>query len=120
MYNLKGWFGLPTTVKEKKTGIALYWGWIVFVAIGAVFVLAILVNNMSSMVKFATILSFLTAPILAFLNLMVVYGKTMPKEARPGKFILWIAVAGLIFLRLLPLTVGLYPGICREPGLTGS
>lgn len=85
-------------LETKKADNYLYWGWIIFVAAGAIMVLGLFVENMGDMVKFATILSFLTAPILALLNMLVVYGPTMPKSARPGKGMLALSITGLVFL----------------------
>ena len=85
-------------IESEQNSNYLYWGWIILVAGGAIMVLGLFVENMGDMVKFATTLSFLTAPILALLNLLVVYGRTMPKEAKPGKGMLALSITGLLFL----------------------
>ena len=43
-------------------------------------------DNMGLLVKFATILSFLTAPFYAILNYTLITGKHTPKEHQPNIF----------------------------------
>ena len=55
-------------------------------------------GNLTAMIDFATIVSFLTAPILGFLNLKAVTGAHMPAEARPGRVLVAISWIGLTVL----------------------
>ena len=88
---------VPSLDKDRSSNW-LYWAWILLVGFGAIVVLGFFVENMKAMVKFATTLSFLTAPVLALLNLIVIYGKTMPEEGKPSKFIFALSIVGLLFL----------------------
>ena len=96
---------LQKTDKETKknnenTGMNrwMYWGWMFVVAGGSVILLSLLKSSMTFMVDLATTLSFLTAPILAFINYKVVTGKHMPAEAIPPKWLKILSWAGLVFL----------------------
>jgi Mn2+/Fe2+ NRAMP family transporter len=51
-----------------------------------------------TLVDFATVLSFLTAPIFAFMNYRVVTSPHMPEEARPGIWMRTLSWASMIFL----------------------
>ncbi len=75
-----------------------YLFWIVITIIGAMLLLGRFVSNMGMMIKLATTLSFLTAPILAFLNFKVILGKDVPEDAKPPKWLRMLSVAGIIFL----------------------
>ncbi|HUF47346.1 MAG TPA: divalent metal cation transporter [Vicinamibacterales bacterium] len=63
-----------------------------------VLVMHLLVGSLTTMVDFATIVSFLTAPILGYLNLRVVTGANVAPEHRPGPALVWLSYAGLILL----------------------
>jgi Mn2+/Fe2+ NRAMP family transporter len=49
-------------------------------------------------VKIATILSFLTAPIYAVLNYLLITGKHTPKEHRPSIYLKTLSILGIVFL----------------------
>jgi len=49
-------------------------------------------------VRNATIVAFLTAPALAYLNLRAVTLPSFPAELRPGRPLLWWSYAGLALL----------------------
>ena len=53
---------------------------------------------MGRLVAVATTLSFVTAPLYAFLNYRLVTGDQMPEEARPKKGLLALSILGLLFL----------------------
>jgi Mn2+/Fe2+ NRAMP family transporter len=63
-----------------------------------VLVVALFAGNLTTMVDFATIVSFLTGPILGYMNLRVVTGANMPPEHRPGMGLLALSYAGLVLL----------------------
>jgi len=64
----------------------------------AVVVIALYAGNLTAMVDFATIVSFLTGPILGYLNLRVVTAGNVPVEHRPGRGLLALSYAGLVLL----------------------
>ena len=74
------------------------WFWIIVVASGALILMSVLSSSMRSMVDIATTLSFVTAPILAFLNYKAVTNKEMPAKAKPRKWLQVYALIGIVFL----------------------
>lgn len=81
--------------KEYKYG---YWFWILFLFIGTFLILKFFMGNMGTLVKIATILSFLTAPFYAILNSLLIFGKHTPKKHRPGIYLKILSIIGIIFL----------------------
>ncbi len=76
--------------------------WLLITAMGATYILGAHMTNMGSLVKFITILSFLAAPIIAFLNYRVVFG-ILPEKFRPSKTIQYLSWIGLGFMVLLSI-----------------
>jgi hypothetical protein len=66
---------------EENTGG--YWISLVVLAALTVLVFRYFVGNLTSMVDFATIVSFITAPVLGYLNLRAVTAPHVPEEERP-------------------------------------
>ena len=87
---------------EKYTRkISLFW--LVVVTVGTVLIFAFFMSNMKAMVDFATIVSFLVAPVIGYMNLKVVTLKHVPEYARPKKFLIILSWTGLFFLTALGL-----------------
>ncbi|RLD49636.1 MAG: divalent metal cation transporter [Bacteroidetes bacterium] len=85
--------------KKKRPGFDFHsWIWIVIVAGGALILIAYLKNSMRFMVDLATTLSFVTAPLIAFLNYKVVTDKHMPESGRPKLWLRVYAFIGMVFL----------------------
>ena len=76
----------------------LYWGVMVSLAAIAFLVLLFFVGNLTTMVDFATIVAFLTAPVLGFLNLKVITSGDVPPEHRPGPAMRALSWTGLLLL----------------------
>jgi Mn2+/Fe2+ NRAMP family transporter len=76
----------------------VYWVAVVALGVATVAVLAALVRGLTAMVDFATIVSFLTAPILGYLNLRAVTAPEVPPEYRPGRAYRALAWTGLVLL----------------------
>lgn len=75
-----------------------YWIGMGVLLIGAATILKFMMNSFSTLIDIATTISFLTAPIFAFLNHRAMFGAHMPAENRPGgAFWLWSA-AGVVVL----------------------
>ena len=70
----------------------------ILLAIGAVIVLVFLQTSMRGMVDFATTLSFITAPVLAFLNFKVVHSSGVEDAFKPKKSQRIFAQIGLVIL----------------------
>lgn len=71
-----------------------YWGSMVALSLGALVVLWFLPSSLRGLVDFATTLSFLTAPALAWLNHRAVTSVEVPAEHRPAR---WLLTASLVF-----------------------
>ena len=83
------------TRKEFKYG---YWFWIILLFLGTFLILRYFMDSMGSLVKIATILSFLTAPFYAILNTILITGKHTPLEHRPSLFTKILSIVGILFL----------------------
>ncbi len=70
--------------------------WLLTTAMGALIILSMLGANMKALVTFATVMSFLTGPLFAFLNYRVV--QHLPPSDRPAPWLRWLAITGLVFL----------------------
>ncbi|PKP35104.1 MAG: hypothetical protein CVU00_03970 [Bacteroidetes bacterium HGW-Bacteroidetes-17] len=77
--------------------------WIIILVIGTLLLLGYFAGSMRFMVDLATTLSFVTAPILAYMNYRVVTDKHMPVSFRPGIKLRWFAWIGIIFLSLFTI-----------------
>ena len=93
----------PKMQKIKSIDKELYWIWIILVMGGVMILLSFFSSSMRYMVDVATTLSFITAPILAFMNYKVVTGKHIPEEAKPGYWLRLWAWGGMIFLWVFTL-----------------
>lgn len=74
--------------------------WVAMAAIGVAtpLLLATLAGSLTGMVDFATIVTFLTAPLLGYLNLRAVTGDAVAPAHRPGPLLrglAWLAVVSL-------------------------
>ena len=81
--------------KDWKKG---YWFWIIFLGIGTLVILDYFSENMGSMVKIATIISFLTTPLYAILNYKLITSKHVPEEHRPNKIMRWGSMVSIVIL----------------------
>jgi len=82
-----------TTAKKQA-----YIFWIILVIAGALLLLNVLQAQMGLMIQIATILSFLTAPFLAFINYKLVTGEHIPEHTKPPKWLKYLSWIGLAFL----------------------
>ncbi|NIQ59662.1 MAG: divalent metal cation transporter, partial [Gemmatimonadetes bacterium] len=76
----------------------VYWTALVALATGTLLVLGFFAGSLTAMVDFATIVSFITAPILGWLNLRAVTSQEVPPEHRPGRGMLTLSWVGLLLL----------------------
>ena len=78
--------------------------WIILSVIAACLIVVFFVNNLLQLLSFAAIISFVTSPILAYINYKVMNGDNVPKEERPGSALKLLSLAGLLFF--LVMTIG--------------
>lgn len=71
--------------------------WVVIATAGAALVVLFLVKNLGQLLTFAAVVSFLTSPVLAYINLRVMDGPNVPPGQRPGPLLKVLSWLGLIF-----------------------
>jgi hypothetical protein len=62
-------------------------------------ILFFFLTSMQAMVKVATVLAFVAGPVLAGLNTLAMFDKSVPKSARPGRIMLvwcWISLVTMV------------------------
>jgi Mn2+/Fe2+ NRAMP family transporter len=80
--------------KEKN----YYLQWMLILTLGTAGIFVFLMSEMGQLVQIATVLSFITTPLYAFLNYRLVISKAMPKEYQPKTGLRLLSVLGLLFL----------------------
>jgi Mn2+/Fe2+ NRAMP family transporter len=95
LHHLRGAESMP--LPDAPTGKG-YWVALVILAVLTLMVLILFLGSLTSMVDFATIFTFLTAPVLGYLNLKAVTSPDVPVEARPGPGLIALAYVGLLLL----------------------
>jgi len=70
------------------------------IGIGAYLLFYFASSNMIHFLEVVTILAFITAPIIAFLNLKAIQSKSVPEAYRPSKPLTILAYIGLLFMIL--------------------
>ncbi|MBY0474465.1 MAG: divalent metal cation transporter [Nitrosomonas sp.] len=78
-------FPQRSPLNNEKT----YLVWLLIIITGTLFILFFYLASMRDLVKIATVVSFVAAPIFAVLNMQAVFSKNMPDQHRPGK-LMWI------------------------------
>ena len=72
--------------------------WLLILSIGTIAIFLFLLPEMGKLVQIATVLSFITAPLYAFLNYRLVISKQMPEKFRPNRELRILSIIGLLFL----------------------
>ncbi len=75
-----------------------YWGGMALLVCGTLVILFLLISELKRLVDFATTMSFLVAPALAWINLNVISGENVPTAARQGPVLRGLSWAGMAFL----------------------
>ena len=58
--------------------------WIVITVLMATIIMLVFVKSLLQLLAFAAVVSFLTSPVLAVVNYVVMSGKNVPEKDRPG------------------------------------
>ncbi|MBK6957993.1 MAG: divalent metal cation transporter [Nitrosomonas sp.] len=88
----------PQQIKHRNNE-KTYLIWLFIIITGTLLILFFYMTFMREMVKIATVIAFVAAPILAILNMQAMFNKSIPDEHRPGKLMLlwcWLGVAALL------------------------
>lgn len=83
---------------RKKASQRLYTPMMIFVCIGSFLIIWQLATSLSALVDFATILSFVIAPVIAVINYRVIFGAEVAPEHRPKRGMQLLSWLGIIFL----------------------
>ncbi|MBL6661897.1 MAG: Nramp family divalent metal transporter [Flavobacteriaceae bacterium] len=75
-----------------------YIPWLLILGLGTGCIFLFLLSEMGQLVQIATVLSFITAPLYAFLNFRLVLSKQMPREHQPKKGLKVLSIIGLLVL----------------------
>ena len=84
-------------ILEKKIEKG-YSAWLILLILGTAIVFFFFLSEMGSLIKIATILSFLTAPFYAIMNYLVLCSKHIPKAWQPSKTMHILSIFGILFL----------------------
>ncbi|MBE0641306.1 MAG: divalent metal cation transporter, partial [Bacteroidales bacterium] len=77
--------------------------WMILLAAGSLVLFGYLGSTMRFMVDLATTVSFITAPLLAWLNHRVMHSRHVPQEARPPKWLSIYSRLGILLLSAFTL-----------------
>ena len=89
------------TKKEKKIRTKFRTFYVIFLlvlSIGSLVVIFQFESNFKELVDFATVLSFVIAPVIAIFNFRLVTGKFLDKAHQPSNLLKILSFAGIIFL----------------------
>jgi Mn2+/Fe2+ NRAMP family transporter len=89
-------FRTPEAVHGDTARIP-YWIALLVMAWGSLTVIRFFLGSLSTMVDVATVLSFMTAPALAFFNHRAIFGSEVPTQHRPGTAMRLYSIAGIVF-----------------------
>lgn len=84
---------LNPSINESKQ----YWIWLFILATGVTIIVGFFMTNMRTLIDFATIIAFVTSPILAILNYFVITSKAVPKQYQPTTFIKILSWVGIFY-----------------------
>jgi len=83
---------------KKHWADKVYMIWLMVVVGVSLLIIGQFLNNMKTLIDIATTLSFLLAPVLAYINLRTVTDEHVPEEARPPKWLRIFSWVGIFFL----------------------
>ncbi len=75
-----------------------YLPWLIILGLGTGAIFLFLLSEMGQLVQIATVLSFVTAPLYAYLNFRLILSKQMPKKYQPNRGLKTLSVISLLFL----------------------
>ncbi len=89
------------TTKESSKSFYSYL--LVGISGGSLLLLIFLGDRFRFLIDLATTMSFLTAPVLAFMNHKLIHQPEVAQEFRPKPWLYWLSVSGIIFLTVFAL-----------------
>lgn len=85
-------------ISNKKKINNWYWISSLIMALISIIIIGFFVSGLKTLLDFATILSFLAAPIFAIINYKVVTSSIMPQQFRPKMWLKILSWSGIVFL----------------------
>ena len=96
------------TIDEGESNESLrhtyYWVTMLVMILGGLLILSVFANRLKTFIDFSATISFLSAPIFAFLNHRAMNGSDIAESDRPSKGLYWWSIAGMSGLGLFALT----------------
>jgi Mn2+/Fe2+ NRAMP family transporter len=89
---------LVPALQKKQAGKFVDYFWITVLLVGAFLIMTSFATKMKVLVDIATSLSFITAPVLGYMNYKAVTGKNIALEYQPKKALKILSYIGLIVL----------------------
>ena len=83
--------------------ISGYNTWILIISILTMIIFVFFESEMGTLIKIATILSFITAPIYAIMNYSLINSDYMPKKFKLSKSMKFYSISGIIFLTIFSI-----------------
>ncbi len=77
---------------------SIYIVWLLITITGTLSLLFFFTPSMGEMVKVATVIAFVAAPVIAILNTLAMFDRSVPEQYRPGKGMLIWCLLGLVTL----------------------
>ncbi|MDN3686683.1 NRAMP family divalent metal transporter [Cyclobacterium jeungdonense] len=93
---------------DKSENRYQYLLWIGLITLGGFITIRFFMTSFTELINLATTISFLIAPIIAFLNYRLVFSDHLLKHQRPGRAMQILAIAGIGFLTLFSLGMVFY------------
>ena len=87
---------------DKKIRI-FYTTLLLILSMGSLVVILQFENNLRELVDFATVLSFVIAPVVAVFNFRLVTGKFLSKDSQPSLGLKILSISGILFLIIFAL-----------------
>lgn len=81
-----------------------YWLTMLVMILGGLLILSAFSSRLKTFIDFSATISFLSAPIFAFLNHRAIQSKEVALQDRPGKKLYWWSIAGISALTCFALT----------------
>ncbi|MDH3736298.1 MAG: divalent metal cation transporter [Nitrosopumilus sp.] len=91
------------TKKEDKIRSKFRTFYVLFllvISVGSLIIIFQFESNLKGLVDFATVLSFVIAPVIAIFNFRLVTGKFLNKDSQPSIYLKVLSFAGIVFLIL--------------------
>lgn len=89
--------------KNEEPDDSIYAYLLVGISAGSLLLLIILGDRFRFLIDLATTMSFLTAPVLAFMNHKLIHQHEVKPEFRPRSWLYWLSISGITFLTLFAL-----------------